>query len=41
MIAKVPSLFPDWDRQMTEWLNARLHHKGSIGEGIRPRLPVS
>ena len=28
---------PDWERQMTEWLNARLHHAGPIGEGIRPR----
>jgi acetyl esterase len=37
---KLPNV-PDWERQMTEWLNARLHHKGPIGEGIRPRLPVS
>ena len=29
---------PDWEHQMTEWLNARLHHKGPIGEGIRPRI---
>jgi alpha-L-fucosidase 2 len=28
---------PDWEREMTEWLNARLHHKGPIGEGIRAR----
>jgi hypothetical protein len=28
---------PDWERQMTEWLHARLHHAGPIGEGIRPR----
>jgi len=33
---KIPGL-PDWERQMTEWLNARLHHKGPIGEGIRKR----
>ena len=31
---------PDWERQMTEWLNARLGHKGPIGEGIRPRTPA-
>lgn len=30
---------PDWERQMTEWLNSTLHHKGPIGEGIRPRTP--
>ena len=28
---------PDWEKQMTEWLNARFHHKGEIGEGIRKR----
>jgi hypothetical protein len=32
---------PDWEREMTEWLNARLHHQGPIGEGIRPRYPAS
>jgi alpha-L-fucosidase 2 len=37
---KLPGV-PDWERQMTEWLNARLHHKGPIGEGIRPRSPAS
>jgi acetyl esterase/lipase len=31
---------PDWERQMTEWLNARLDHSGPIGEGIRPRIPA-
>jgi acetyl esterase len=31
---------PDWERQMTEWLNVRLHHAGPIGEGIRPRVPA-
>jgi acetyl esterase len=36
---KLPDV-PDWERQMTEWLNARLHHKGQIGEGIRPRVPT-
>ena len=34
---KLPGV-PDWERQMTEWLNARLHHSGPIGEGIRPRV---
>ena len=34
---KLPNV-PDWERQMTEWLNARLHYSGApIGEGIRPR----
>jgi alpha-L-fucosidase 2 len=37
---KLPGV-PDWERQMTEWLNARLHHNGPIGEGIRPRVPAS
>ena len=32
---------PDWERQMVEWLNARLHHKGPIGEGIRARTPAA
>jgi len=30
---------PDWERQMIGWLNAKLDHKGPIGEGIRPRTP--
>jgi alpha-L-fucosidase 2 len=30
---------PDWERQMTEWLNTTLHHKGPVGAGIRPRQP--
>jgi alpha-L-fucosidase 2 len=30
---------PDWERQMIEWLNTTLHHKGPVGEGIRPRQP--
>jgi acetyl esterase/lipase len=29
---------PDWEHEMTEWLNARLGHAGPIGEGIRPRV---
>jgi alpha-L-fucosidase 2 len=34
---KLPNV-PDWERQMTVWLNARLHYSGApIGEGIRPR----
>ena len=37
---KLPGV-PDWERQMTEWLNARLHHSGPIGEGIRPRVTAS
>jgi acetyl esterase/lipase len=30
---------PDWERQMTEWLNGKLHHSGPVGEGIQPREP--
>ncbi|MEO8735121.1 MAG: alpha/beta hydrolase [Edaphobacter sp.] len=36
---KLPNV-PDWEYQMTAWLNARLHHQGSIGEGIRKREPI-
>jgi alpha-L-fucosidase 2 len=32
---------PDWEREMTEWLNARLGHQGPIGEGIRPRVAAA
>ena len=32
---------PDWERQMIGWLNAKLDHKGPIGEGIRARTPVT
>jgi alpha-L-fucosidase 2 len=35
---KVPGV-PDWERQMTEWLNRTLNHKGAIGAGIRTREP--
>ena len=35
---KVPGV-PDWERQMTEWLNQRLNHKAPIGLGIRVRAP--
>ncbi|HTM49822.1 MAG TPA: alpha/beta hydrolase [Bryobacteraceae bacterium] len=31
---------PDWERQMVEWLNMALEHKGPIGEGIRSRIPA-
>jgi alpha-L-fucosidase 2 len=37
---KLPDV-PDWERQMTEWLNARLSHAGPIGEGIRPRVAAT
>ena len=30
---------PEWERQMTEWLNSILHHAGPIGEGVRQRTP--
>ncbi|MGA2147499.1 MAG: alpha/beta hydrolase [Bryobacteraceae bacterium] len=30
---------PDWERQMTEWLNKKLVHEGRVGEGIRQRQP--
>jgi acetyl esterase len=36
---KLPGV-PDWEREMTEWLNATFNHTGPIGEGIRPRIPV-
>jgi len=35
---KVPGV-PDWELQMTEWLNQRLNHKGALGAGIRAREP--
>jgi alpha-L-fucosidase 2 len=37
---KLPGV-PDWEREMTEWLNQKLHHKGPIGEGIRPRIAAT
>lgn len=37
---KLPGV-PDWERAMTEWLNARLGHDGPIDEGIRARVPRS
>jgi alpha-L-fucosidase 2 len=30
---------PDWERQMTLWLNKELHHEGTVGEGIEKRDP--
>jgi alpha-L-fucosidase 2 len=30
---------PDWERQMVQWLNTTLRHKGPVGEGIRERQP--
>jgi acetyl esterase len=32
---------PDWERKMTEWLNAKLSHVGPIGEGIQKRQPAA
>jgi alpha-L-fucosidase 2 len=32
---------PDWERQMVEWLNSALEHKGPVGEGIRRRVPAA
>lgn len=37
---RIPGV-PDWEKQLTEWLNQVLHHEGPIGEGIRPREPAS
>jgi acetyl esterase len=33
---KIPGV-PDWEKQMTEWLNTALEHRGPVGQGIRPR----
>jgi dipeptidyl aminopeptidase/acylaminoacyl peptidase len=35
---RIPGV-PDWEKQMTEWLNRALNHRGPIGAGIRPRVP--
>jgi acetyl esterase/lipase len=32
---------PDWEKQMTVWLNTKLHHKGEVGEGITQREPAA
>jgi acetyl esterase len=37
---KVPDV-PDWERQMTVWLNKTLGHTGRVGEGIQRREPAS
>jgi acetyl esterase/lipase len=37
---RVPGV-PDWEREMTAWLNRVLRHTGPIGEGIRPRQPAT
>jgi alpha-L-fucosidase 2 len=36
---RVPGV-PNWEREMTAWLNKVLGHKGPVGEGIRPRQPA-
>src|SRR5579859_4876342 len=36
---KLPGV-PDWEVQMTEWLNRMLEHHGPVGEGVRKREPV-
>jgi acetyl esterase len=37
---KLPGV-PDWEVQMTEWLNRTLGHHGPVGEGVRKREPAS
>ena len=37
---RVPGV-PDWERQMTVWLDQKLGHKGPVGEGIRKREPAA
>jgi acetyl esterase len=37
---KIPNV-PDWERQMTEWLNRTLGHSGPVGQGIRTREPAT
>ena len=37
---KLPSV-PNWEVQMTEWLNKTLGHSGPVGEGIRKPEPVT
>ena len=36
---KLPGV-PNWEVQMTEWLNRTLGHQGVVGEGVRKREPV-
>jgi alpha-L-fucosidase 2 len=35
---KLPGV-PDWEVEMTEWLNNTLGHQGPAGEGVRKREP--
>ena len=35
---RIPGV-PDWEKQLTEWLNEVLHHEGPVGAGIRTREP--
>jgi acetyl esterase len=37
---KLPGV-PDWEIQMTEWLNQTLGHHGPVGAGIRKREPAT
>ncbi len=37
---KLPSV-PDWEVDMTEWLNAKLDHQGPVGAGIQKREPAA
>ena len=37
---RVPNV-PDWEVQMTQWLNKTLGHKGPVGEGVRKREPAA
>lgn len=37
---KIPGV-PDWEKQMTLWLNQTLNHQGPVGEGIRNREPAT
>jgi len=35
---RVPNV-PDWEIEMTQWLNQHLHHRGPVGEGVKKREP--
>jgi alpha-L-fucosidase 2 len=35
---KLPNV-PDWEIQMTRWLNRQLHHEGPVGVGVQMRQP--
>ena len=37
---KLPGV-PDWEVQMTEWLNKTLGHQGPVGEGVKKRQPIA